>query len=104
MKAYVSTIKNVRMGNGISVNIYELRIFKRDNVKPVGKGRTPPDLYFTRTSGHGVPKWMLDLAYYINSGRRSGREYFDKLESYLTKEEKEDLSRLLGIKGDEHNA
>ena len=98
MKAYVSTIKSVRMGNGISVNIYELRIFKDDKAQMTGKGRTKPDLYIRRTSGHGHPAWMLRLEDRINYGLVIDPE---SSKFHLKKEEREDLSRLLGIKGDE---
>ena len=90
MKAYLSTIKSVRMGNGISVNIYELRIFRNDNAKMTGKGRTKPDLYFTRTSGHRHPQWMVKLADCINSGNP-----LQLNEYHLSKEEKEELENLL---------
>jgi len=61
-----------------------------DNDKLEGRNRNV-QFVVSRTSGHGRPKWFYEIAELINQGK-----YEEALKvKYLTKEEKEDLRKLL---------
>ena len=90
MKAQINTIRSITTRRSkIDVNLYELRI-GYDNDKLEGKNREVR-LVITRTSGHGRPQWFYQVVELINTGK-----YEEALKvKYLTKEEKEDLQKLL---------
>lgn len=92
MKAQVNTIRSITMqGRGIDVNLYELR-FGLDYDKLEGRNRKVR-FALTRTSGHGRPKWMQEVANLINRKR-----YFDALQvRYLTEYEREKIKRLIKL-------